>query len=103
MQKKHLTLIQPDQKDLDQPEAPPALLRGPILNPRENLADHDQNASRKNRNSELLQRMKDGDSLIAFDNHSSWFPPRPKIKKDNEEVKRLYSRVDQENPSDKKS
>jgi hypothetical protein len=53
--------------------------------------------SRKSHNESILQRMKDGESLIAFDNHSSWFPPRPKIKKDDKEVKRLYSRIDKEN------
>ena len=45
---------------------------------------------RTERNQELLRRMRNGDSLTAFDSSSSWFPPRPTIEKDKKEMARLY-------------
>ena len=45
---------------------------------------------RRERNSELVRRMRDGDSLTSFSNASSWFPPRPIIQKDSAEIAKLY-------------
>mgnify|MGYP005670025897 CR=1 FL=1 len=45
---------------------------------------------RRERNSELVRRMRDGDPLTSFSNASSWFPPRPIIQKDSAEIARLY-------------
>ncbi len=48
---------------------------------------------RQERNSELVRRMRGGDSLTSFDSQSSWFPPRPTIEKDQSAIKRLYGRA----------
>jgi hypothetical protein len=45
---------------------------------------------RKERNLEILRKMKAGESLSSFDSHSSWFPNRPKIEKDPNAIKVLY-------------
>ena len=41
-------------------------------------------------NREIVTRMKSGDSLQSFDSASSWFPPRPVIQKNKEDVSKLY-------------
>ncbi len=41
-------------------------------------------------NDQLIDRMRRGDSLWAFDSQSSWFPPRPLIKKDTKLMNKLY-------------
>lgn len=45
---------------------------------------------RKNHNSELIRRMRGGESLTAIDSKASWYPPRPIIQKDYKEMSRLY-------------
>merc|ERR1712176_732278 len=45
---------------------------------------------RKERNSDVIRRMKNGDQLSSFNSYSSWFPPRPIIEKDSSAVKDLY-------------
>jgi hypothetical protein len=45
---------------------------------------------RKERNLEILRKMKAGESLSSFDTLSSWFPSRPKIEKDPNALKVLY-------------
>ena len=45
---------------------------------------------RKKHNSELIRRMKDGESLKSFDSTASWFPPRPVIEKDPSALGKLY-------------
>lgn len=45
---------------------------------------------RKKHNKDLLRRMQAGESLKAFDSSSSWFPPRPVIRKDQDAIRRLY-------------
>lgn len=45
---------------------------------------------RKQRNADLLRRMRSGEPLTSFDSRASWFPPRPIIKKDAREIERLY-------------
>lgn len=45
---------------------------------------------RKERNVEILRKMKAGESLSSFDTLSSWFPSRPKIEKDPNALKVLY-------------
>ena len=45
---------------------------------------------RKERNLEILRKMKAGESLSSFDSLSSWFPNRPKIEKDPNAIKVLY-------------
>ncbi len=41
-------------------------------------------------NAELIRRMMKGESLTSFDSQSSWYPPRPVIEKDQQEISRLY-------------
>lgn len=45
---------------------------------------------RKKENDELLRKMRDGESLMHTKTSSTWFPPRPIIKKDLKEQKRLF-------------
>ncbi len=45
---------------------------------------------RKKRNQDLIKRMREGDSLKTMDSFSSWYPPRPIIKKDPQAVSKLY-------------
>ena len=45
---------------------------------------------RKQHNSDLIRRMRNGESLNAIDSKASWFPPRPVIEKDRSEMARLY-------------
>jgi hypothetical protein len=47
---------------------------------------------RKERNSDVIRRMKNGDQLSSFNSYSSWFPPRPIIEKDAKAVKELYGK-----------
>jgi hypothetical protein len=103
MKKNHLSLVSstlkvelPDSSSVNDSSAKAnEIARSQTLTGRGQVETGD--IGRKSHNESILQRMKDGESLIAFDNHSSWFPPRPKIKKDEHEVKRLYSRIDKEN------
>jgi hypothetical protein len=46
---------------------------------------------RKQRNSDILRRMRNNEPLNAIDSRASWFPPRPMIKKDAKEMHRLYN------------
>lgn len=46
---------------------------------------------RQRHNAELIQKMRDGESLTSFDAMSSWFPPRPTIEKDKRAIEKLYS------------
>ncbi len=48
---------------------------------------------RQDRNSELVRRMRNGDSLTSFNSQSSWFPPRPTIEKDPNAIHQLYGRA----------
>jgi hypothetical protein len=50
---------------------------------------------RRSRNQEIIKRMKQGEPLSSFSSADSWFPPRPRIEKDPEAVKRLYGNVDE--------
>lgn len=45
---------------------------------------------RKNRNKDLIERLKRGESTQLIPTQMTWYPPRPIIKKDNEIVKQLY-------------
>ena len=45
---------------------------------------------RRQHNSELIRRMRNGESLTSFDSKASWYPPRPIIQKDKSEMARLY-------------
>ena len=45
---------------------------------------------RKKHNADILQRMKEGDTLQSYDSHDSWYPPRPIIKKDEKVLAKLY-------------
>ena len=63
---------------------------------------------RKKINDEILRKMKNGESLASIDLANSWFPVRPKIKKDTKIIEKLYKKEDedatdpsQEKPSDK--
>ena len=46
---------------------------------------------RKKHNEEVINKMKDGESLTNFDSMSSWFPPRPTIEKDKDLMGKLYA------------
>lgn len=47
--------------------------------------------NRMENNKRLSEIVKTGGHLESFfDSHTSWFPPRPTIKKDKELVDRLY-------------
>ncbi len=48
---------------------------------------------RKKRNQELIKRMREGDALRTVDSFSSWFPPRPIVKKDAEALAKLYPKA----------
>ncbi len=45
---------------------------------------------RRERNFDLVRRMRGGESLSSFNAYSSWYPPRPVIEKDSEALHRLY-------------
>ncbi|MBM4252488.1 MAG: hypothetical protein FJ146_10995 [Deltaproteobacteria bacterium] len=45
---------------------------------------------RKQHNSDLIRRMRNGEPLNTIDSKSSWYPPRPVIKKDESEMARVY-------------
>jgi hypothetical protein len=45
---------------------------------------------RKERNEDVLDRLKKGDALSSFDSYASWYPPRPIIKKDPKALGKLY-------------
>ena len=45
---------------------------------------------RKERNAELLRRMRNGEQLASFNSYASWFPPRPIIQKDIHALQELY-------------
>lgn len=46
--------------------------------------------SRKERNEELLRRMRNGEKLTSYNSVDSWYPPRPIIAKDQGAIERLY-------------
>ena len=52
-----------------------------------------EQTNRKRHNSNIIERMLKGRSLQSFDSMSSWFPPRPVIKKDNKAVSKLYTKL----------
>lgn len=45
---------------------------------------------RKERNADLLRRMRNGEQLASFNSYASWFPPRPIIQKDMHALQELY-------------
>ena len=47
-------------------------------------------AQRRKQNLDLIKRMRNGDSLLSFDSHASWYPVRPIIKKDQRALEKLY-------------
>jgi len=57
-----------------------------------------KNPTRKQHNSEVIQKLRSGEDLIRFDSYASWFPTRPTVSKDKKLMKTLYSAE----PSDKK-
>lgn len=56
------------------------------------MSDRNDNDFRKQRNEQLIRRMKAGEPLWSYDSKASWFPPRPIIEKDPEAIKRLYEK-----------
>jgi len=55
---------------------------------------------RKERNKDLIKRMKKGETLSSFSSESSWFPPRPTIQKDKKAMDKLYNKKE---PAENKS
>lgn len=49
---------------------------------------------RKDRNSLLIKKMRNGENLTSFNSVDSWFPPRPIIEKDPKAITRLYGDQD---------
>lgn len=47
---------------------------------------------RKQRNSHIVERLRNGDSLSSFNSQASWFPPRPLVDKDRDALQRLYGK-----------
>ncbi|WP_141734965.1 hypothetical protein [Oligoflexus tunisiensis] len=45
---------------------------------------------RKERNADILRRMRNGEQLASFNSYASWFPPRPIIQKDMHALQELY-------------
>ena len=45
---------------------------------------------RKQHNSDIIKRLRNGEPLKSFDSQSSWFPPRPVIGKDKRLLSKLY-------------
>ena len=45
---------------------------------------------RRERNAEVLRKLKNGDYLSSFNSYASWYPPRPIIEKSVEDINRLY-------------
>jgi hypothetical protein len=45
---------------------------------------------RRDRNTELLRRMRSGEQLTSFNSNASWFPPRPIIEKDSRAIRQIY-------------
>jgi hypothetical protein len=56
----------------------------------------DANTRRKLKNKELVERMRRGESLQDSPN-STWYPPRPTIKKDLKAINLLYDTKKVEN------
>jgi len=44
----------------------------------------------KKANKDIIERMRRGDSLVAMPAEATWFPPRPLIQKNKNDVERLY-------------
>lgn len=47
---------------------------------------------RKERNRNLINRMKSGEDLSLYKSSDTWFPPRPIIQKNVDAVRRLYGK-----------
>ncbi len=45
---------------------------------------------RRDRNAEVVRRMRNGDQLSSFNSYASWYPPRPTIEKDRGALEKLY-------------
>lgn len=54
------------------------------------IKSNKEEQKRREHNGDLIRRMKDGETLTSFDSTSSWFPPRPIVKKDQRAIERLY-------------
>jgi hypothetical protein len=54
----------------------------------------DLKKKRDERNRDIVERMKRGESLTSFNTKNSWFPPRPVIEKNKEVLKLLYEKED---------
>lgn len=55
---------------------------------------------RRQHNEDLLRRMRSGEALWSFDSNASWFPERPKIKKDPKALARLYRTAEENSASE---
>ena len=51
---------------------------------------NEQALRRKMHNRKILKKMEKGESLSSYNPQSSWFPPRPIIKKDEKALSGLY-------------
>lgn len=56
-----------------------------------NVLDLNEQALRRRlHNRKILKKMEKGENLNVFSPQSSWFPPRPVIKKNKKAVNELY-------------
>ena len=62
---------------------------------------NEQALKRKQHNRKILKKMAKGESLSTFNSQSSWFPPRPIIKKDKTAIKKLYKDFPLRNKNDR--
>ena len=46
---------------------------------------------RQEHNRNIVHRMNAGEDLVEFDEMESWYPRRPKVKKDKKQMARLYN------------
>lgn len=54
------------------------------------LLEFHSKTNREKHNQDLINRMKSGENLQRYSSQSSWFPPRPVIKKDLSAIETLY-------------
>lgn len=48
---------------------------------------------RKERNKNLIERMRHGDPLNLIEPQATWYPPRPIIAKNKQDIARLYGDI----------
>jgi hypothetical protein len=47
---------------------------------------------RKERNEDIVKRMKNGEDLSTIERSATWWPPRPIIKKSKKDIEKVYKK-----------